>query len=121
MEEIRYIADDFLVDNIGKGYDLIFISQVFHSLSKEEIIHVLRKSRQALNPSGRVVIQEFYIDAGLTYPLQSALFSVNMLVNTPYGRCYPLSELEAHLRDTGFDDLKGKIIDDIVLIFGKRK
>lgn len=114
------MAGDFLVGNIGKGYDLyIFISQVFHSLSKEEIIHVLRKSRQALNPSGRVVIQEFYIDEGLTYLLQSALFSVNILVNTPCGRCYPLSELEANLRDTGFDDLKGKIIDDIVHIYRK--
>jgi len=119
IRNINFIRGDFLSDDIGKGYDLIFISQVLHSLSKEEIRLVIGKSRKALNPEGRLVIQEFYISNDGTYPLESALFSVNMLVNTAAGRCYSPPELKGWLSEEGFRDIRERMVDGSIIISGK--
>ncbi|HEY6012203.1 MAG TPA: class I SAM-dependent methyltransferase, partial [Nitrospirota bacterium] len=76
---IDYIGGDFHTDDIGTGYDLVLISHILHSLSTDECIALLKKSAKALNPRGRIAIQEFVIDDNHASPVQGALFSVNML------------------------------------------
>lgn len=116
QKNIDFITGDFLIDDIGKEYDLIFISQVLHAYSEKDCINILKKSEKALNRGGRIIIQEFYIDKSKTKPFQSALFSVNMLVNTDSGRCYSPDEIRKWLRDTGFKMIKSKLLDDSILI-----
>ncbi len=118
VKGINLIGGDFLSDDIGKGYDLIFISQVFHAYSEKDNIQLLKKCKKALNDSGRIVIQDFYISKDRTHPSQSALFSVNMLVNTEGGRCYSAGEIKRWLLKAGLRDIEEKIIDDSVLIEG---
>jgi ubiquinone/menaquinone biosynthesis C-methylase UbiE len=117
-KDINFIAGDFLVDDIGKSYDLVFISQVLHAYSERDCLHILEKSRSVLNSGGRIVIQEFYIDNSKTRPLSNALFSVNMLVNTDFGRCYSPKEIKGWLIKVGFKDIKSKLLDDSILISG---
>lgn len=116
VKGIAYLEGDFLADEIGDGYDLILISQIFHAFSPEENLRTLQKCRGALNPGGRVVIQEFFLDSGRTSPPQSALFSVNMLVNTEGGRCYSPSEMKKWLARAGFKDARETLQEDTVLI-----
>jgi len=119
VEGINFIGGDFMVDDIGGGYDLIFISQILHAYSEEENLQILRKCREALNDSGRVVIQEFYISEDRTHPLYGALFSVNMLVNTASGRCYSRREIKRWLIKAGLKHIKERLMDDSVLITGR--
>ncbi len=121
VKSIRFVEGDFLADSIGVGYDLIFISQIFHAYSEEENIALLRKCYQAMNPGGRVLIQEFYINHGKTYPPQSALFSINMLVNTEAGRCYSPNEMRGWLSETGFVKVTKKHLADSVLVEGTKE
>lgn len=116
IKGIRFIEGDFLADPIGVGYDLIFISQIFHAYSEEDNVHLLEKCHKALNPGGRVIIHEFYINSDLTYPPMSALFSINMLVNTEGGRCYSPDEMLEWLDETGFGKFKKKQLKDTVII-----
>ena len=116
---IKFIAGDFHFDNIGSGYDLILISQIFHAFSAEENIALLRKCRKALNPGGRVAVQEFPIDETRTAPPQSALFSVNMLVGTEKGRCYTAREIKKWLKETGFKTIVVKNLAETVLVEGR--
>lgn len=118
--KIDFIRGDFVTDNIGRGYDLIFISQVLHSCSVDECAALAGKCLEALNPRGRVVIQEFFIDKDRAHPPQGALFSVNMLVNTPAGRCYSPFEIKGWLKKAGFKGIREEMLDDNVLIFGGR-
>ena len=118
IEGINFISGDFMIDDIGKGYDLIFLSQVLHSYSDKGNLQILRKCRKALNNGGRTVVQEFYLSEDRTHPLQSALFSVNMLVNTQAGRCYSPGEIKRWLLETGLENIKVKLMDDTVLIMG---
>jgi ubiquinone/menaquinone biosynthesis C-methylase UbiE len=75
VRELRFVAGDFHFDSIGSGYDLILISQIFHAFSGEENVALLLKCRQALNPGGRVAVQEFPIDETRTAPPQRSLLS----------------------------------------------
>jgi 3-hydroxy-5-methyl-1-naphthoate 3-O-methyltransferase len=116
---LSFIAGDFHKDPIGKGYDLVLISQIFHAFSKDENLALLAKCRGALNPGGRVVIQEFPINDALTSPPHSALFSVNMLVATQSGRCYSPREMKQWLREAGFKNIVVKNLAETVLVEGK--
>lgn len=121
MKGIGFIAGDFHADSIGSGYDLILISQIFHAYSAEENSALLRKCREALNPGGRVVVQEFPINDARTGPTPSALFSVNMLVGTEKGRCYSPREIKRWMAETGFKRVVIKNLPETVLIMGERK
>lgn len=116
MKNMDFITGDFLYDDIGKGYDLIFASQILHSCSEKENIHLLKKCRKALNKGGRMVIQEFYLEKDRTHPVSSALFSVNMLVNTPGGRSYSPDEMKKWLFKIGFKKAEEKVLGDTVLV-----
>ncbi|MDO9287245.1 MAG: class I SAM-dependent methyltransferase [Thermodesulfovibrionales bacterium] len=113
---INFIQGDFINDNIGNGYDLIFASQILHSGSEKDNIQLLKKCRKALNRGGRMVIQEFYILKDRAHPLPGALFSVNMLVNTPGGRCYSPDEMKKWLLKAGFKKTEEKVLGDTVLV-----
>ena len=117
---INFIGGDFMVDDIHKGYDLIFISQIFHAYSANDNLQLLRKCKKALNNSGRIVVQEFYISKDRTHPVQNALFSVNMLIGTEGGRCYSPDEIKSWLLKTGLKGIKEMHSDDKVLVSGVR-
>ena len=121
VKDLGFIAGNFQTDSIGTGYDLILISQIFHAFSVEENIALLGKCRNALNPGGRVVVQEFPINDALTAPPQSALFSVNMLVATPSGRCYSPREMKKWMKETGYRDIAVKNLEETVLVEGRVK
>jgi len=121
VKGISFKEGDFHVDDIGSGYDLILLSQIFHAFSSEENIDLLRKCRGALNPGGRVVVQEFPIDETMTAPPHSALFSVNMLVNTEKGRCYTPREMKGWMKETGFSKITVKNLSETVLVEGTAK
>ena len=114
--KINFIEGDFLSDSFGNGYDLIFISQVLHAYSEENNLLLIKKCRESLNKKGRIVIQEFSISSDRTSPLNSALFSVNMLVNTEGGRCYTPQEMITWLKRAGMKGFKKGLIDDSVII-----
>jgi 2-polyprenyl-3-methyl-5-hydroxy-6-metoxy-1,4-benzoquinol methylase len=113
---INFIRGNFMADDIGRGYDLIFVSQILHSYSEEDNLLMLRKCKKALNNGGQIIIQDFYISDNRTYPPQSALFSVNMLVNTQAGRCYSPGEISEWLLKAGLKNIKTRHMDDTILI-----
>jgi ubiquinone/menaquinone biosynthesis C-methylase UbiE len=119
---ILYREGDFLSDPIGEGYDLVFVSQILHSLGVEECVELLRKCYKAINvEGGRIAVHDFSIKENRAFPPESALFSVNMLVNTERGRCYPAGEIKGFLVEAGFTYIRDKVIDDTVVVTGVKR
>lgn len=116
VKHVDFIAGDFLSDDIGKGYDLIFISQVLHAFSEKDNVKLIRKSAKALSREGKIVVQEFYIDNNHANPARSAIFSVNMLVNTEGGKCYSPSEIKRWLYKAGLRKIQETIFDDCLIL-----
>jgi 2-polyprenyl-3-methyl-5-hydroxy-6-metoxy-1,4-benzoquinol methylase len=120
IKGIEFIGGNYHVDDIGDGYDLVFVSQILHSLSKDENLSLLEKSRNALSPKGKIAIHEFYLENNRASPVPGALFSVNMLVNTAAGRSYTSEEMRAWLKATGFRGIRTKVLGDTVVLTGQR-
>jgi hypothetical protein len=99
---IGTLAGNFLKDDIGSGYDFIWISHILHSHDEAQCRLILDKAFAALNPGGQIGIQDFFLnDDGYT-PLEAALFSVHMLAVTPGGRSYTYRETAAMMEEAGF-------------------
>lgn len=120
-KNIRLLPGDFMKDELGSGYDMIFISQIFHAYGPAECIALLRKCRASLQKGGQVVIQEFYLDESRTGPIQGAVFAINMLVNTIRGRTYTPDEMSAWMKKAGFTGIEKKTLNETVLMTGARK
>lgn len=98
---INTLAGNFLKDDIGSGYDFIWISQILHSHTEEQCRLIIHKGVKALNHGGRMVIQDFFLNDNCTSPLEAAMFSVHMLAVTPGGRAYTHREVAAMMKEAG--------------------
>jgi ubiquinone/menaquinone biosynthesis C-methylase UbiE len=120
-KRIKLLPGDFTSDDMGNGYDLILVSQILHAYDEKSSVAMLKKCYQSLNRGGRAVIQEFLLDETRTSPLQGALFAINMLINTTGGRTYTPGEMSGWLKKAGFNNIKTTLLDETVLIEGRKK
>lgn len=100
-DRITTLAGDYRKDPMGGGYDLIFLSAIVHSNSSEENTDLVAKCVGALNPGGRIVIQDFIMSEDRTRPAHGALFALNMLVATAGGDTYTESEVSGWFEAAG--------------------
>ncbi len=105
-DRVETRAGDLRRDTFGKGFTLVLVSAICHMLSQEENQDLLRRCFEALEPQGRVVIQDFILEADKTAPKQAALFALNMLVGTPAGSTYSYEEYSAWLGGAGFREVR---------------
>ncbi len=101
-DRVKTRVGDLRKDAFGEGYDLVFVSAICHMLNPAENLDLLRKSHAALRPGGRVVVQDFILEADKTAPKSAALFSLNMLVGTAGGSSYSADEYAAWFEQAGF-------------------
>ena len=90
---VHTLAGDYLVDDFGAGWDLIFVSNIVHINAPDENVDLIRRAAAALAPGGRVVIQDFVPDDDRSGPRLAVLFALNMLVNTTAGDTYTCAEI----------------------------
>ena len=88
----------------GTGYDLVLVSNICHMLSPEQNRDLLLRCGNALEPGGRVVIQDFILDEDRAGPSAAALFAINMLVATEKGSSYSDRDYTEWLAEAGFAD-----------------
>lgn len=103
------MAGDYLTDDFGTGYDLIFVSAVIHINSPEENDNLIRKCSNALNRGGQLVILDHFMNDERTEPLAGAIFAINMLVGTLHGDTYTETEVRNWMTQA---DLKNIIRKD---------
>ncbi|NNN04749.1 MAG: methyltransferase domain-containing protein [Elusimicrobia bacterium] len=94
---------DYRRADFGRAaYDLVLLSHITHDESPAVNESLLRRSRRALRPGGRVVIHDFMLEPDRVSPTFGALFSVHMLAYTEAGRTYTAREYQSWLRRAGF-------------------
>jgi precorrin-6B methylase 2 len=119
---IRLMEGDYNKQIEGK-YDAAFLSNVIHCEGVRENIALIKRVYNALNSNGRIIIQDFMLDANKTAPMFPALFSLNMLLFTENGRSYSFQEIEKWLKEAGFHDLTRiniKLPRSISVLTGKK-
>jgi ribosomal protein L11 methylase PrmA len=102
-ERIHTLQGNFLEDDIGTGYDFIWISQILHSHDEGQCKLIISKAVAALNPVGTVAIQDFYLNPDGASPVGAAMFGVHMLAVTPRGRAYTFDEVAEWMQEAGLN------------------
>ena len=105
-DNIDIIEGDYHIDEFGRGFDLVFLSAIIHSNSPEQNRSLIEKGAKALNQGGQIVIVDFIMDEDRCGPFFSALFALNMVVNTESGDTYTESETRNWLTQAGFSDIR---------------
>jgi cyclopropane fatty-acyl-phospholipid synthase-like methyltransferase/predicted transcriptional regulator len=121
-DRVNTMAGNFLKDDIGSGYDFIWISQILHSHTEEQCRLIIDKSVAAVNSGGRVVLQDFFLNDDLISPPDAALFSVHMLAVTPGGRAYTHREVAAMMESAGLSTPEHKSTGPVTsILIGRKK
>jgi SAM-dependent methyltransferase len=100
---LSYLALDLLKEEIPGMFDVVWYSNVLHIYSPEENQGVFRRVRAALNPGGRLLIQDAFLHGreGL-FPEDASLFAISMLLFTETGNTYSVAETSEWLEQSGF-------------------
>jgi hypothetical protein len=85
---------------------MVLVSAICHMLSPDENQDLFQRCLQALEPGGRLIMQDFILEADKTAPKQAALFALNMLVGTPAGSTYSYDEYRAWMESAGFKEVR---------------
>ncbi len=107
-DSVETVTGDYLKDDLGKDYDLVFLSAIIHSNSFEENTDLIRKCAGALRPQGRVVVQDFIMEEDRVSPAAGAIFALNMLVGTEAGDTYTESEVRMMMNKAGLPKVQRK-------------
>ncbi len=100
-DRVDTLAGNFLEDDIGRGYDFIWISQILHSHNEDQCKFIIGKAVAALHPGGTLAIQDFYLNPDGASPPGAAMFGVHMLAVTPRGRAYTFGEVAEWMKEAG--------------------
>lgn len=120
-DKIKILSGDFMKDDIGSGYDLVILSSVIHDLSIWDNVKLLQRVYDSMNIEGQVVINEIIIDDNRISPLNSAMYSLNMLVNTQEGDSYTETDIWIMLRESWFQSIYRRDTEfETSLIFATR-
>jgi precorrin-6B methylase 2 len=105
-DRVEFAGGDFLQDELPKGQDVAWLSQVLHGENPQDAARLVKNAAASLNPGGLLVIQEFVINNDRSGPAHPALFSLNMLVGTNGGQAYTLDEIRAMMESAGARDIQ---------------
>jgi len=98
---------DMFREDWPDGYDCHFFANVFHDWSIETCRQLARSSFDALEPGGRICLQEMLLDDSGDGPIQPIAFSVLMCLGTK-GQQFTFGQLEEMLGDVGFTDVRAE-------------
>lgn len=104
---LSYLPLDFVNDPIPGTYDVIWYSNVLHIYSPADNQAIFRRARAALNPGGRLIIQDAFLhDREGLFPEEASLFALSMLLFTEGGDTYSVRETAAWLKAAGFQNVR---------------
>ncbi|HXC93202.1 MAG TPA: methyltransferase [Geobacteraceae bacterium] len=110
-DRISFTSGNYHLDQGPAGFDVAWLSHILHAEGPEGCRTILRKAVEALQPGGKLLVQEFILNDAKDGPSFPALFSLNMLLVTTSGRSYSESELRVMMEEAGLSGIKRLAID----------
>jgi SAM-dependent methyltransferase len=95
-------SGDMFRDPLPEGADVILLSNVLHDWDIPECRALIRRCAEGLEPGGRLLIHDVFLNDALDGPLPIALYSAALFRLTE-GRAYSTGEYRAWLTEAGLD------------------
>src|SRR5205085_2647561 len=99
-DRLELVAGDMFVDPVPTGADAILLSNVLHDWDVAENRRLIDRCAAALNPGGRLLVHDVFLNDELDGPLPIALYSASLFSFTE-GRAYSAAEYRAWLAESG--------------------
>jgi SAM-dependent methyltransferase/predicted transcriptional regulator len=87
-------------------YDLVYVSNIIHSLDEQDTRSLLTAAANVLAPGGLLVVKDFYLEDDRTGPAFATRFAINMLVGTEGGKSYTWREVEQLCAELGLGEVR---------------
>ena len=105
-DRIDFMAGNYVEEEIKGSYDVSWLSHIFHGEGPEDCQRIIQKTLSVMEPGGLIFIQDFILGDSLDRPLFPAIFSLNMLINTPKGQTYSEKQIKEMLAKAGVKEIK---------------
>ncbi len=106
-KRLSYYPGDLFKSAVPGKFDVMWVSNVLHIFSPGENKTLFRKLKRALNPGGRILIQDtFLMDKPGFDKVETNLFAVTMLLYTPTGNTYSAKDVQQWLNTCGLKKTK---------------
>ena len=120
-DRISTAAGDYNADELGTGFDMVFLSAIIHINSFDKNQELVHKVSRALNPGGRIVISDFIMEDNRFEPVFGAFFALNMLTGTPDGDTYTESEIKTWMEQAGISFTERINMGPVGLMIGTKQ
>jgi hypothetical protein len=98
---------DFHTTDFGSAeYDFVIYSHITHMQPPATNVALFRKFRDALKPSGKLVINDFILSDERTGHPFAMMFASEMLLMTKAGFTYRQSDYRTWFREAGFNTVE---------------
>ncbi len=101
-DRIALKPGNFNQDSLGGSYDFVLMSDVLHYQDDQANAALVSRVHGHVNPGGRLVIKDRFLDEAGTGPAWTTAFAVHILVNTEKGRCYRTADAMRWMTEAGF-------------------
>jgi cyclopropane fatty-acyl-phospholipid synthase-like methyltransferase len=102
---IDFQEGNYVAEGIEGRYDVAWLSHILHGESPETCQEMIHKTVSVLDPGGMIIIHDFILEDSMDRPLFPALFSLNMLLESPGGQSYSEKQITAMLTTAGVKDV----------------
>ena len=99
---VQFQAGNFNEDSVKGSFDVCFLSHIIHGQDVEKNKKLFAKVSACLNSNGKLIVQDFFLNADKHSPQFAALFALMMLLHTDGGRTYTFDEVENWMKEVGF-------------------
>lgn len=99
------VVEGDMMTSIPQGFDIHLFSNVLHDWDELTVRKLLKRSFDALEPEGLIIIHGSHLNSNKDGPLPVAQFSVLLMLVTQ-GRCYSVNEMETYLQEANFQNIK---------------
>lgn len=108
-DRIQLRPGDYLTSAFGAGFDAVLLSGMMHRESAETCRLLLRKSFDAMEPGGLVVVSDvFFEDDRKSTPPFAIYFALNMMLTSRDGSAHAKTEMARWLGEVGFEQVQVK-------------
>jgi hypothetical protein len=105
-DRIALLPGDYLTTPFGSGFDAVLLSGMMHREREDGCRLLLRKSFEAMEPGGLVVVSDvFFDDDNRNSPPFALSFAINMMLTSDHGSAHAKTGMARWLADAGFVDI----------------
>jgi predicted O-methyltransferase YrrM len=101
-DRIQLHAGNFHEDAFQGSYDVALMSDILHYQDGKTNAALVEKVFGCLNPGGRLIIKDRFLDPSRTSPAWTTAFAVHILVNTEQGECFTMEDAHRWMEQAGF-------------------